>query len=471
MEHPDENTLELYVLNATSSEGKRDGIEAHLRKCEGCRITVDRMLAYYMLADRLENVNLRASTADEPSSRSRSLAQIATDGAMSVSPVRKQPLHRLVDLTRMHPLMTGGGAMFAMGIIAAATLLLTRDTPDSNPSFVHINTEQGMLEVYNRSREKLWQLPGVNVQNAMDPQLYQQTQRAEVTDIDGNGKNEVLCSVTLAGPEGQPRTGFSIFSWKKARIAFTEFVRPIHYRGVDYPSVLTPSGFAVGQKEGNEKDIFVVALNERSPMLLARVDPRGEVRGEYWHFGHLPLILSEDIDNDGKEEIVLGGVDDTQDGHGGRFPVVVILDPLTLKSISESPATIGFGKTSMAEKYHIRFPVSDIELAINAPGAVTEMDTISFNGQSALSFWVKQRLSGEIAVAFEYIFSRSLEILAVRSSGPSDILHGRLVQEGRLSGTIDSGYLDNLRRGVRFWNVQGWSSSKVAATAPPAPMH
>ena len=92
MEHPDENTLELYVLNATSSEGKRDGIEAHLRKCEGCRITVDRMLAFYMLADRLENVNLRASTADEPSSRSRSLAQIATDGAMSVSPLRKPPL-------------------------------------------------------------------------------------------------------------------------------------------------------------------------------------------------------------------------------------------------------------------------------------------------------------------------------------------------------------------------------------------
>ena len=89
--------------------------------------------------------------------------------------------------------MTGGGAMFAMGIIAAATLLLTCYTPDSNPSFVHINTEQGMLEVYNRSREKLWQLPGVNVQNAVDPQLYQQTQRAEVANIDGNGKTR--CSV------------------------------------------------------------------------------------------------------------------------------------------------------------------------------------------------------------------------------------------------------------------------------------
>ena len=462
VQHPDENTLELYVLNAPSVSARRAEIESHFLTCEGCRILAERMGAFYRLTGREESVDSKSVADYLLSTRTEALSRPYPHEQHGVVIPKKSRLARIADFTRLHPVVSGGGTVFGLAILSLAAFLMTRDARDTNPSFVHINSEQGMVEVYNRQREKLWQLPGIDLSHAVDPNFYTQSQRVGAVDIKGDGKSDVLCCVTLGGPADQPHNGFSIFSSKKELVAFVSFSRNIRYRGIEYPSNLATNAFVVGRGVEGQRDLYVSALNARSPMVLARLNARGEVLAEYWHFGHLPLLLMADVDGDGKEELILGGVDDTEDDRGGRFPVIVILDPDKIQGVTESPATLGFGKmAATAEKCCIRIPVTDLEQAINAPGTVTDMNQVTFNDRPALSFWVKQRLNGEIAVAFEYIFSRDLQILAVRSSGPSEILHGRLVQERKISGKIDSSYLETLRRGVVYWDGGRWSPSIV----------
>ena len=51
MTHIEEHTLELFVLNAKEVRSRRKSIEAHLKKCEGCRTLARTMAEFYANAD------------------------------------------------------------------------------------------------------------------------------------------------------------------------------------------------------------------------------------------------------------------------------------------------------------------------------------------------------------------------------------------------------------------------------------
>jgi len=94
------------------------------------------------------------------------------------------------------------------------------------------------------------------------------------------------------------------------------------------------------------------------------------------------------------------------------------------------------------------------------------MGATTFKGKPATSFWVKQKLNGEVAIAFEYIFAPDMSIQAVRSSGPSEILRERLLKEGKVKGRIDDQYLRRLAGDVRFWEAGKWVPHPVLSTSP-----
>jgi hypothetical protein len=380
---------------------------------------------------------------------------------------QKRPLSRTGRFVRSHPYVAGGGAFIGVGIFAIGLIILRTGSKDTDPSFVHLNVQQGMIEVFNRRREMLWQLPGVDLRSAVDSEFYNQSQPAGTADLDGDGRSEVVCCATLAGPGNEPRRGLSILSSRGDLLTFIQYSRETRFRGIEYPSFYTPSAYVVGQPVNRDRDLFVLTLNERSPMVLVRTDIHGGIKGEYWHFGHLPLVLSGDVEGDGSNDLILGGVNDIEDSRGGRFPVVVILDPRRLNGSSESKAAGGFGRsTASPEKYYIRLPVSDLEHAVGSAGSVCEMSRGVYQDGPVISFWVKLRFSGEIGIAFEYIFTTDYQIKAVRSSGPSEILRARLSRGGELSGIIDSSYLNTLRLGVRYWDGRTWSPNRVCLLPP-----
>jgi hypothetical protein len=58
------------------------------------------------------------------------------------------------------------------------------------------------------------------------------------------------------------------------------------------------------------------------PDQVAFIDTQGTVRGEYWHPGHLLHMAQADLDGDGKEEVLLAGVN-----NGYHTATLVVLEP------------------------------------------------------------------------------------------------------------------------------------------------
>ena len=110
MEHPNEHSIELYVLCAPDGESERGWIESHVKECAGCSALVDAASSFYAELQ----VDILTRPAEIPSS-SRNLA--VTSGRASAifeSPFREAPLSQVRPrgavgrFVRMHPFVAGG---------------------------------------------------------------------------------------------------------------------------------------------------------------------------------------------------------------------------------------------------------------------------------------------------------------------------------------------------------------------------
>jgi transcriptional regulator with XRE-family HTH domain len=84
---------------------------------------------------------------------------------------------------------------------------------------------------------------------------------------------------------------------------------------------------------------------------IAMLSPRGELISEYWHSGHLLSIAQADLNGDGLEEILLGGVNN---GYGQA--TMVVFDPRNVCGASAQPGRQIVGFSAGTEKAVLLFP-------------------------------------------------------------------------------------------------------------------
>lgn len=185
-----------------------------------------------------------------------------------------------------------------------------------------------------------------------------------VRDVDGDGRNDVLLSAEHRFPEraygrlvclsdaGEVR-------WEReygreltlAGRTFERAYRGHHLRWLE--TWMGPLVLAVARH----------AIWFPSQILL--LEPAsGEVVSEYWHPGHLDAIELVDLDQDGREELLLGGINNP--GPGSGQPSLAVLDlPFGLPTPS---ARNYFGSGNARERAYLLFPRPDFfsppELAV-----------------------------------------------------------------------------------------------------------
>jgi hypothetical protein len=205
-------------------------------------------------------------------------------------------------------------------------------------------------------------------------------------------------------------------------------------------------------------EIFVIAGNRRSPCYIARLDAQTNVRGEYWHFGQLYGLSMVDIDENGQQEVVAWGENDTEDSTGGEFPAIVVFDPGRIVGKGKSLLSPGFGMPfSNTELYYIRLPQTDVNKGLHTHSNVSQMQK-----QSDGTLWFTLRdnkFANEFS--FEFVFSLSMQLLYVKSTTSTNETHATLVEQGKLEGKIDDAYLQNLKDGVRYWDGKEWRKEVV----------
>jgi hypothetical protein len=147
------------------------------------------------------------------------------------------------------------------------------------------------------------------------------------------------------------------------------------------------------------------------PTQLALLDPRtGRLIGEYWHPGELVGIRLHDLDNDGIEELLVGGINNPGDGIG--HPAFAVLKvPFETR---ESPGSAGkfFGESNADEMFYALFRNPPVKREQLAHSLVFPIEVIQ-NQQLRLT------ITSPISGCFFYVLDQQLQL---RNSFPSDDL-------------------------------------------------
>jgi hypothetical protein len=447
MQHLDEHTIELFVLGAAEVASRVDAIHAHLLECAGCRLSEERFRAIYAETERVHQDLQTANEKIVPAVVRRRVAvdQFYESDLVSVEPIRRNILDRMRSYAHQHPVATAGGGIVSFAVLAGVVAMAVNAISEAPvPSYAHLNPEQNLIEIYGKDYTKLWSLPALAMKDWEGENTVLGTSRVEVADLNGDGKDEVVTTAPLAG-RNTNQALVRVFDSHQRLLFEQEIGIPVEFRGVRYVDRMDAGPIAIARDSaGKAADIIVASSAGRSPTVIARLDAKGNILGEYWHFGTLHGLYAYDLDGDGRKEVIASGTNDMNDVLSDvrrSQAVFVVIDPCKLVGRNESRATRGFGfSISDAERTYIRLPHSDMEEALQVSSSVR---TIRLTADSLLV--VKLNNEDPLkAPTFDYYFSKSLRLVSVKSNDVNVAIHARLKREGKIRSTLNDAYLKGL---------------------------
>ena len=454
MKHVDQHILELYVLGDKEILRRRASIERHLLECAGCGSLVKEMQSYYVDLDRhYKDRAKEAHVSEEVLARSNEdLPSLFTAMSMPV-PRRGDSVGNVRRYIRQHPVLSAGSGVFLLGaLVLLGSLTLNSSSKDKTLVSFKYNGGENTLEALNGSNEVLWKKPSKDVMNTISVERQYRTHWTRIADLDQNGKHELITIIPQWDKKESDWTeALRVFSADDNLLWESKFTRVTHYRDRDYAANFRAMDILVeNDNSGKGREVLVAVLNNRSPNFLARFDHRGELLGEYWHFGHLARISNFGVESAGDSLILLAGINDMDDSTNRSFPVIVALNPKELKGQTESSVTRGFGfPESKAEVFYVRLPRSDVANALEmSEGVTVRLET---DGMTA-----RFCVSTSDNVGLEYAFSKGMEVVEVKPFSGFEALHAKLASEGKIRSTYGPEYFEQLKRGVRYWNGKEW---------------
>lgn len=464
MNHIDEHTLELYALKAAEVAGRSADIERHLTECDGCRALVEEMRGFY--SDLGEEMKARPERelSDEKSlvRRRAHLKPVYEPFAPPMRYIPSTPLAKMFYFVRRHPvvIMTMGFAVVAaFGWLLNDTIHNLRSDEkiiEHNPLYTNYDIGANMIRVYNQGNQELWSMPSPYLRLADSMEYAHAIKYTRTADLNRDGKNEIVTSLNLEKEEATDQISLKVLDSQGGLLWELGFAKWFHYKNREYDPRFITGPFVIGNFSGNSKnEIACIATNSRSPSYIARIDGQKNVLGEYWHFGHLQWINMLDLNKDGKDELIIQGLNDLGDTTNKVFPIIIILDPAKLNGVRSASIVDGYGFThSNGEIYYIGIPTTDMNDVLRHP---LNLQRLEQAGDDSILFAVSNNVTeGPDQIWFQYRFSFDMKIIDVKSGDQTDKLHDRLVADGKLDGKIDQTYLNNLKNSVRYWDGNEW---------------
>jgi hypothetical protein len=317
------------------------------------------------------------------------------------------------------------GALLAVGAIAAL-LLVVRAMPGDVASAARESGRQ--LVARDANGRFLWQHSFESPQHLAS--------RVLAADLDDDGHNEVLAVDDSAVNRDATGNTLLVFD-RRGQIRWSYACRR-RVRDVkqEYSAVYFLT-FELLPRPVPGNGARVVALSNHSysyPQQVALLNERGDVKGEYWHSGHLTTFQADF--SKAEPELLLGGVND-----GYRQATLVVLDPRHVAGSSivppgDSHELVGLGKGE--EKAVMLFPRPCFVEDVNR---VTDI-RVSTQG---LRVTVAQGESADRSPTLIYEFDRSLKLRSMMASAAFSTQHRTLESAGKLDHALTDRELDGLK--------------------------
>lgn len=455
MEHVDENTLQLFVLDAEEIRDRRPVIEKHLRECPGCAALVKEMREYYGEVTNLQQEH--AVRSREALTLRQMMIQKPLGGDGSLQAVRMTVPARVFAFTARHYVAS---SISAAAVLTAIFLLfnpLRNAFADRNLSYVRARDE--FIVAYNNKGEELWRRHAF--QN-YDDKYANRIDGTYLTTFSlyGDGHNQVFGIFGEFGTRSPLDNVILCYNDDGGERWRYTYDRSMVFGTENMPDDYLFREIVVGNFGGDGKPLLAAISRHdpRWPSSVLVLDARtGSLAGEFWHSGWIENLVHKDLDGKGVEDILCTGGNNSY-----SRPAFIILDPRTVTG--HGPSTEPFTPQNSppgTEKFYILLPYSD--LMKNATQRYSPKTYLALRGDGSIEVKTEEEYEGERADLL-FSFDSTLHCIKVRPTDDFVRLHKRMEAEGRSSERVDDRYLGNLRTAAEYWNgeqfVRGWAINK-----------
>jgi hypothetical protein len=343
---------------------------------------------------------------------------------------------------------------------AVAVFFILRSLMSSPGQPADFRIRGSSLVVLDESGRELWRRD-TKVEGLIDDEAYRALFRSvdstktsvrlpslDIRDIDGDGRNEVLLAIQKKDDAYGEGRLLCYDSQGKERWHF-DAGREMRFGGRTYSPDYRIYGFALHDFNGDGKqEVVVISYHyPQWPCQVALLDAQGRLTGEFWNSGFLNDVAIQDIDADGKDELIVSGVNNE---YGG---CLIVFDAARISG--SSPQTGEFRSDTLppgTEDYYVRFPRSDVSLARGDP--VEGLQHLGITGNKHITVY------SDYGIIYELDFQ--MRCLGIEFGHGYMRQHDALRAQGRVHTSLDdTAYREAFRTGVRYWNGMQWAAATV----------
>jgi hypothetical protein len=473
MKHIENTILEKLYLNPDElSAQEKETISLHLKECALCREHSTKLKDFYhQLQDNLasppteqdeafaEKILARKRLA-LPAKRQELPQRI--DNALDtfveiIEPYHRPLAQRIMRYIQFHPLRVASGFSLAASLVFA-TLLLRPIFKDTNPVYAKI--EKYVLTVLNKDSEVLWKKSVIGVPDCSSEDKYHKEDELRrfllIRDIDGDGKNEVFLKGHFQHSEFTADTLYCLNSdghlrWKAGAGSWIYFGE----MGKSHQGLIEITDFfTITQPHSSKLRLFVLAsIHQMSPVKLFEIDPEnGKELHSYFNRGGTQIVDHWDFNRDGKEEILLAGINDCF-----NRAYLTILDADKIDGYA--PVTPQYQPTGIqkaVEKYCLLFPLSKLH-EMYGRTLYNNVRSLEILKDGKIRVYITEDLRKDTPantydVGEVYLFHPDLEVEAIAPNDNFIKLNDYLLKRGKLKKSLIPEHLEELKKTVLYWD-------------------
>jgi hypothetical protein len=468
--HITDNEFEIYLLDKLKlSIESIEFINDHLTKCSLCNENYEKLISFYSHIDK----NLNEKFDDDEKIAERILAQNKSklekklleenNRAVSIShgsfeivdQSKKSVINWIGDYLRYNPLKFSGSLAIIGAIVFSFFYFKRPEIKNVNPALAVI--ENNVLNVYNEMGEILWRKGAVGMHNYRSDQLFEDQRRYSnirellLEDIDADGMNEILIAGNGSGNVTFARDSLYCYDntgklkWKYGCGGFVTFNAP-RWKHENW----WIANFIIS-KTKMVKRIFVIATTTFAPTKLFELDIKtGKVVQEFYNSGGITTAATFDLDEDGEEEIYIGGINNA---FKSAFIAVFNSDSVT----GFSPSTelyIPHEHQKNSCLNYILIPHTEYgRMVSNSDYNSVDNFILSKETRTITAYVQEVPAPGKLIesrASILYNFGKDMKLNSVVPGDDFTSNYNRFYNEGKLKEPLDYNYIKKLEVGVRY---------------------
>ncbi len=470
--HLNDNELEILILDKhrLSAEQLRS-IQEHLKECRFCRENYEKMKSFYSYIETNADENEKndsitaekilrqnAPIENEKMLNEHKRAVAVYNGSYEIIERTKKSVIRWIgDFIRYNPLKFSGLVVLVAALIVVILYYKKPDTKYVNPTLAII--KENVLYVYNEMGDILWKkgVPGMKDYRT-DRSFESQNAKSVVReifldDLNGDGINDLLMigNFTERGLFANDTlycfNGEGELKWKYGCGSLAKFKTPRW----KYSDLFIANYFTYKDKTKNKTRLFVIASTMYAPTKFFELDTRtGKVAQEFYNSGGITATSVFDLNNDGKDEIFIGGIN-----NAFHCAFIAVFDPDSVRGFSPSTAEyIPAEYQKNTALHYVLIPYSSYGKLVSLADYNSVEKFLVSKEERTLTAYVQevgnpgkqQNVNGSIL----YNFGKDMKLNSVVPGDDFTTNYNRLFNEGKLKEPLDTAYINELARGVRY---------------------